>query len=487
MTKKKILLVSENINRLKDLIYSEIIEDLKKQYDIEFLIENNNKFQEENYYESKIIEFLKKNNIVYSKKKSKLNNIFNKRLHELIFFFNQINKFIKIKRYKSNLQAINATLSIDKPQYTNLFKIIYLFKLSNFLLLILRSIRIAFIFFQKDNFKKKYDLVLFPWKIEPFSSFCFDIFNEAYKKKIKTLGIQLNWDSVPDRHPLFVPDYISVLGEQSFSYLFNIQSISPHRIFVNGSLKIDNYKKSLKLEKSEAKKNLNLPENKKIICFAPSGEEYDEIFILSKMEEIMREKSYNNDYAFYIKGYRGGKVRTIKDSLWNEYRETNDNQYKIYKNLIFWEPNDLKMSDQDYFINFYSAIDGIISTYSSVCLEAAFYNIPSLGLNYNPKEYGLKVRDNWVHKNYWPHTYSFRNHKIIREIEINNRDELDIKIKNFMEMVKENRFNNIFRTISALNISNYEDISVKNKILISIDNILNNPKKLEDSHQIYHS
>ena len=72
MTKKKILLVSENINRLKDLIYSEIIEDLKKQYDIEFLIENNNKFQEENYYESKIIEFLKKNNIVYSKKKSKL-------------------------------------------------------------------------------------------------------------------------------------------------------------------------------------------------------------------------------------------------------------------------------------------------------------------------------------------------------------------------------------------------------------------------------
>ena len=94
------------------------------------------------------------------------------------------------------------------------------------------------------------------------------------------------------------------------------------------------------------------------------------------------------------------------------------------------------MSEQEYFINFYSAIDGIISTYSSVCLEAAFYNIPSIGLNYNPKEYGLKVRDNWFHKNYWPHTYSFRNNKIVREIEINNRQELEVKIKNFMHMVK---------------------------------------------------
>ena len=75
---------------------------------------------------------------------------------------------------------------------------------------------------------------------------------------------------------------------------------------------------------------------------------------------------------------------------------------KQMKNIIkiqqsnFWEPNILKMSEQEYFINFYSA-DGIISTYSSVCLEAA-HNITLIGLNYNPKEYGLKVRDNWFHK-----------------------------------------------------------------------------------------
>ena len=184
---------------------------------------------------------------------SKFIYIFNKKIYELIFFFNQINKFIKIKRYKSNNHAIDATLSIDKPQYINLFKIIYFFKLSYFLLLILKFLKFIFNLFEKNYFTQKYDLVLFPWKIEPFSSFCFDIFTEAYKKKFKTFGIQVNWDSITDRYPLFIPDYMSVLGEQSFTYLFDAQSISPHRIFVNGSLKIDNYKNSFDL-KSEAKK-----------------------------------------------------------------------------------------------------------------------------------------------------------------------------------------------------------------------------------------
>ena len=38
--------MSENINRLKDLIYSGIINDLKKQYDTEFLIESEKKLEE---------------------------------------------------------------------------------------------------------------------------------------------------------------------------------------------------------------------------------------------------------------------------------------------------------------------------------------------------------------------------------------------------------------------------------------------------------
>ena len=41
--KKKILIATENINRIKDLIYSGIINDLEKKYDTEFLIESEKK------------------------------------------------------------------------------------------------------------------------------------------------------------------------------------------------------------------------------------------------------------------------------------------------------------------------------------------------------------------------------------------------------------------------------------------------------------
>ena len=145
------------------------------------------------------------------------------------------------------------------------------------------------------------------------------------------------------------------------------------------------------------------------------------------------------------------------------------------------------MSEKDYFINFYSAIDCFISTYSSVCLEGSFFNIPSIGLNYNPKELGLKIKDNWVFKNFWPHTYSFRNQKTIKNIEISNREEIEDKLVTFLEKVKNNKFENIFKITSNHIISNYEDISVVEKILTSIDLVLNKQNELEKSDEFFHN
>ena len=68
MNKKKILIATENITRIKDLIYSGIIDDMEKKYDLEFLIENKYKFEDSNYNENKTIEFEIKNKIFYKKK-----------------------------------------------------------------------------------------------------------------------------------------------------------------------------------------------------------------------------------------------------------------------------------------------------------------------------------------------------------------------------------------------------------------------------------
>ena len=487
MNKKKILIVTENSNRLVDLIYSGLLDKIKNKYDLDFLIKDKHITKNSNY-KNDFEDHLKKNfNILENLKENKYLEIINKKVSELLFFFIQINHFIKFKRYKSYKYAIMATLSIDKPQYILLFKILYQFKISYLIYIFTKFIKKVLLFFKSNYIEKDYDLLIIPWKIEPFSTFAIDIMHEAKLKKIKSYGIQLNWDSVTDRFTTNIPDYLSILGEQTFTYLFSHYSISPHRIFVNGSLKLEWQNNEKIINKSIARENLKLPKNKKIICFAPSGEEFDEIYILKKLNLLKKQRKISDDFVIYIKGYRGGKIKTIDHSLWSEYREKANKDNYNFENLIFWEPKDLLMSEKDYFINFYSAIDCFISTYSSVCLEGSFFNIPSIGLNYNPKELGLKIRDNWVFKNFWPHTYAFRNQKIIRDIEINNREEIEDKLVDFLEKVKNNRFGNIFKIASNHIASNYEDTSVVEKILTSLDLILNKQKKLEESDKFYHN
>ena len=485
MIKKKLLIVTENSSRLVDLIYSGLIDKMNHEYDLDFLIKD--KYVSKNY-KNDCEEYLKKNfNILENLKENKYLEIINKKVSELLFFFIQVNHLIKFKRYNSYKNAIMATLCIDKPQYIWIFKILYQFKISYVIYIFTKVIKKTILLLKPNYIKKDYDLLIIPWKPEPFSTFAIDIMHEAKLKKIKSYGIQLNWDSVPDRFTTNVPDYFSIFGEQTFIYLFSDYSISPHRIFVNGSLKLEWQNNRKTITKSVARENLKLPKNKKIICFASSGEEFDEIYILKKLNLLKKQKKISDDFIIYIKGYYGGKIKTIDKSLWSEYREKANKDDYNFDNLIFWEPKDLLMSEKDYFINFYSAIDCMISNYSSVCLEGSFFNIPFIGLNYNPKEYGLKIKNNWVFKNFWPHTYSFRNQKTIKNIEINNREEIEDKLVSFLEKVKNNKFENIFKITSNHVISNYEDISVVEKILTSIDLVLNKQNELEKSDEFYHN
>lgn len=482
--KKKILIASYNETNLVDFFYSGFIDELQKKFDIEFIFERNfdiNKYNYKKDYFNNLKNF--KFRTIYNS-----SNIFRKvrtKLFELAFYIDQIKKFVEIKRYKSYIEVIDNTLCVDHPSYKNFFKYLFRFKIFSLFRILINFLRtILNIFHKKELLEEKYDLILFAWKINPISNFYEDIILEAKRKSISTLGIQLNWDNIPDRYSSHLPEYLSVIGQQSFDYLFTTYSISPHRIFVNGSLKIESQKNTKKIDKNLAKKNLNLPTDKKIICFAPSGDQFDEIYIMKTLNELRISKKFDN-VVFYIKGYRGGKTVTLKDSLKNEYKKKlEDDKYK-YENLIFWEPNDLNLNEKEYFENFYSAIDGLISTYSSVVLEGAFHGVPSIGLNYNPKEYGLYINDNWFFKNYWPHTYSFRNHQVVKQSEISSREEIETKIIDFIAMLNNNNLSELFKKISYLNVQNYEG-NVNNKLLKTIKDIMNNNISNNEEKKIFH-
>ena len=151
-------------------------------------------------------------------------------------------------------------------------------------------------------------------------------------------------------------------------------------------IKLDKYLGNNNLSKVDAKKILNLPTNKKVICFAPSGEEFDEIFILEKLNNLMDKDLYKKNICFYFKGYKGGKKATLENNLKYEYGKKLIDYNNDLKNIIFWEPDEVKLESTEYYKILFKAIDGMISTYSTLALEGAFNKIPSLNLNYFPKD-----------------------------------------------------------------------------------------------------
>jgi len=183
MNKKKILIISENSSRLVDLIYSGLLDKLKDKYDLDFLIKDNN-VSKNSKYKNDYQEYLKENfNMLNNLKENKFLEIINKKVNELLFFFIQINHFIKFKRYNSYKTAIIATLSTDKPQYIWIFKILYQFKISYVIYIFTKIIKKIILLLKSNYIKKDYDLLIIAWKIEPISTFSIDVINEAKLKK----------------------------------------------------------------------------------------------------------------------------------------------------------------------------------------------------------------------------------------------------------------------------------------------------------------
>ena len=482
--KPRILIATANVTRLVDLVYSDFIKEIKKNYEIEFLIEKKKKKESDNY-KLDYIEEIENENIRYDSNQSNFFIKLKNKVYEILHYTNQIKHYLKINRYNSVKNTVLNTCAIDNPRYIVFFRIVCFLKLLFFLKIFLSVTKKLLLLFIKKRIDKKYDLILVPFKVDPYNSFEVDVIEEAKKKNIISYGIQLNWDNIPSRYTEFIPEFISVLGEQSFTYLFATYSITPKRIFVNGSLKIESHQKVKFKNKADSRNILGLPQDKKIICFAPSGEEFDEIFILRTLEKLKLKKKINDNFIFYVKGYKSGKNQTITDALWNEYRKIPKENDFIFKNVIFWDPAKLELNEKDFFVHFFSSIDGLISTYSSICLEAANHGIPCMGLNYNSRDYGLLVRDNWVHKNYWPHSYSFRNNKFIKDVEVQSREEIEDKILKFADSVENAELYSLFKNISNLNISNFSEQSVKSKIIESIDLVINRPEDLEDSDKVF--
>jgi len=458
---KKILICSSNITQLDSFFDSDFLKKISGTYKINFLIGKLNK------KDLKRISFLKKYGDIFESSeinKNSLKNSFRQKINLFCYFGNEILK--NKERFKNDF-LIKRTLEVNAPHLIKIFEFFYKTKLLSFCVYSLSFfLRWNVINIFKGQDINNYDIVLVAFKIYDPTSFTDELLRYCKKKNTTTYGIQINWDALVFRIPLEKPDFLAVWGEQSFSFSVGLHKISPYKIFPTGPLAFDIYKNN-NINQKSARKNLNLPENGKIIAICLSDIVFDDIFIVKKINELLKNSFFSKDTYFYFKGYRFGKNLTLKKSYELEYNLDYED-LNTHQNIFFWEPDSLNMEKRDYFRNFFKAVDGIISTFSTMSVEALLHNLPSIALHYNPSDYKVNTYG-FPFKFYSYHLYSLRNQKGL--IYCNSREELGDKIKDLLN----NNNKNLYKI--PLTSVYYDEESASDKIKKSIEVILTKGKR----------
>jgi len=212
-----------------------------------------------------------------------------------------------------------------------------------------------------------------------------------------------------------------VWGEDMKKQATSMMNINPKNVVIVGSPYFDwipEYRKNLAITNMKMQRN----KDSLTILFAGTSIPYDELKVLNKLDKLITKDNL--------------KIKILykpHPRAWNRKQS----KVNIYKNITFYNKQELLLEDFLYF-------DGLISPFSSMMLEFALFNKPSLGIFYNDK------------LNDWP-TEELVNVKHIKPI---------LKFKWFTYCLEEEKFKSAL--MKFINIINTVDNDIISKDLKQI-------------------
>lgn len=192
-----------------------------------------------------------------------------------------------------------------------------------------------------------------------------DLLRAAEKQKIKTALLITNWDGATSKPLIKKPDMILTWGQQTAQLAEKIHGI---RALPVGCARFDHYREAEHLEKAKAKEILALDQDKKYLLFAGAGLPFIEPKVLSLLANTIRKFSQGNIKLLY---------RPHPESWLNH---TSESILEDVRDIVEMDPTLQKYTNDDMsqYPVLFSAIDGLISPFSTMIVEAAFFNIPTL-------------------------------------------------------------------------------------------------------------
>lgn len=268
-----------------------------------------------------------------------------------------------------------------------------------------------------------------------------DILREAKRQGVKSLGMTASWDHFPKRFEARKPDVLLVWNEVLKKEAMELQNYEEKNIFVTGVPQYDLFaQKEYLMSREEFFKKINLDPKKKLISFFSSSKRApDDGDIVDMILKWLKEKKFSYDAQMYIKPYPG----VITDHEKFDKFESDKFVYIdwIEKKRLFgdsahaWYPS---LEGVLFFMNILYYSDVIISTYSSVSVEASAFLKPAININFDgykqrPFEQSIKRSK---YKSHFMHVFETNG---VRQIE--NQQELLDSIEEFFKNSDANKKN----------------------------------------------
>ncbi len=235
--------------------------------------------------------------------------------------------------------------------------------------------------------KHKPDLVLAPDIVFPLDR----IFLRAAKRKGYTvIGLTRSWDNLTSKGVIqILPDKLILHTSRMKQQAIELVGVPEKDIFVSGPPDYDKYFKPLAITKDDFRKQLGIPAGRRLILFSPF---YDEstgsaVVMINALTRAIKEGRIPEDAHIII------RYRPATPEIPQEQMEASDHitvtkpcsHFFRVKNRAQAPTKDWEFSreDVDLLVHSIAFSDMVISTYSTLTIDAAAADRPVIGIRFD--------------------------------------------------------------------------------------------------------
>lgn len=262
-------------------------------------------------------------------------------------------------------------MSVLKPYQRLLHRIAALPLLSNFVSWLDRSI----VFPSDDTFEHYLRhvnpaLVIYPGSaMDSYSHF---VVRTAKKIGIPTLMIVSHWDYFSKKGLMRIcPSKVYVWGDDMLRLAHRANNLEQDVLRIIGAPYFERYLNSTDQERTNARARLGFDSNWKILLFAGTSTPFDEITVLKRLSEHLKLSGQSTTWLLY----RPHPRAWARQTQWQGDIQT------LFNVLVDNGPEGAANAQRD--VDLMRSIDGIISPFSTMILEAALSGRPAFCIGFD--------------------------------------------------------------------------------------------------------